>query len=192
MKLELQKYDILKFGQCLNLNAQTSVLFVYNWKPNMETSIRDYHDSCDLIWKKRFRTYSKLQPKRNVQNSTPRHLACPRCHILEDTPGDTEIQVLIFDHRQISKRRTFGNLRVFETHVFIFDFRWFIKVGEKSWDIRDIHAFDLAEVLIISRPQYNQAIWLIFSNTTPAPPLLAKMARPGSQLGNWRFISWLD
>ena len=39
MKLGLQKYDILKFGQCLNLNAQTSVLFVYKWKPNMETSI---------------------------------------------------------------------------------------------------------------------------------------------------------
>ena len=95
-------------------------------------------------------------------------------HISEDTPGDTEIQVLIFDHRQISKRRTFGNLRVFEIHVFVFDFRWFIKVGEKSWDIRDINAFNLAEVLILSWPQYNQAIWLIFSNTTSRSPTPAE------------------
>ena len=32
------------------------------------------------------------------------------CHILEDTPTDTEIQVFVFDQRQISKRRMFGNL----------------------------------------------------------------------------------
>ena len=32
------------------------------------------------------------------------------CHILEDTPIDTEIQVFVFDQRQISKRRMFGNL----------------------------------------------------------------------------------
>ena len=91
------------------------------------------------------------------------------CHILEDTPwpSDTEIQVFVFDHRQISKRQTLGDLRVFETHFFVFDFRWFIKVVEK---VRDIHVFDLYVVLIISWPRYNRPIWLIFSDTTfPTP-----------------------
>ena len=32
-------------------------------------------------------------------------------HILKDSLGDTEIQVFVFGHRQISKRWMFGNLR---------------------------------------------------------------------------------
>ena len=64
-----------------------------------------------------------------VQNSTPKHVACP------EYAGDTKIQFFVFDHWKISKRRTFGNLRVFEIHVFVFDLRWLIKVGVKIRDI---------------------------------------------------------
>ena len=35
-------------------------------------------------------------------------------HVLEDTPGDTEI------HRQISNRRMYRNFRFFEIQVFVF------------------------------------------------------------------------
>ena len=67
------------------------------------------------ICRKKSRTYSKLEPKRSVQNSTSKRGISRLRHILEDTPGDTEIHVFVFDHsrhRQISKRRTFGNFKV--------------------------------------------------------------------------------
>ena len=69
--------------------------------------LRSYLEDYIRICRKKSRTYSKLEPKGSVQNFNPKTRGMSQVrHILEDTPGDTEIQVFVFDHRQISERRT--------------------------------------------------------------------------------------
>ena len=60
------------------------------------------------------------QGKAQTHRIITKNLACGMsqiCHVLEDTPGDTEI------HTQISKRQMYKNLRFFEIQVFVFDYR---------------------------------------------------------------------
>ena len=121
----------------------------------------DYHDSCDLIWKIAFtflQFYSKFDPKSLNQKSgycaklDPKTCGMSRTrHILEDTPGDTEIQVFVFCHRQISKRRMFGNVVFFEIQVFVFDHRRISKrrmFGNRIFEIQ-VFVFDHRQILKI-------------------------------------------
>ena len=78
--------------------------------------MRDYHDSCDLIWKieKNLGPTLNLNPKEVCKISTPKHVACPKYVIYWKIP-----QVILrskFSYLTIGKYLKDGDL---EIHVFV-------------------------------------------------------------------------
>ena len=90
-------------------------------------------DSCDLICKITFGFVGRnlgptlnLNPKISVQNSTSKRGISWIRHLLEDTPGDTEIQVIYLTTDGIGNYQKDGHLEVsrfLKFHVFVFDLR---------------------------------------------------------------------